>query len=87
MTDHKRPTWANPVWYRGFRIYYDSTPVAGNDWHYVHDDYDGAEDAGDNRAGSETTLEACKIEIDERFFDGVLATTPPEGPADTGETT
>lgn len=64
------PTWMEPVWYRGFRIYYDRTPVAGNDWHYVHDDYDGADDAGDNRAGSEATLEACKTEIDEQFFDG-----------------
>lgn len=66
----KLPTWSDPVWYRGFRIYYDRTPVAGNDWHYVHDDYDGAEDAGDNRAGSEATLEACKTEIDEQLFDG-----------------
>lgn len=61
----KLPTYANPIWYRGFRIYYDRTPLAGNDWHYVHDDYDGAPDANDNRAGTEASLEACKTEIDE----------------------
>ena len=66
----KLPTYADPVWYRGFRIYYDRVPyVAGNDWSYVHDDYDGADDAHDNRAGTEASLEACKTEIDERFFD------------------
>lgn len=63
-----RPGYSNPVWYRGFRIYY-APFVMGHDWSYQHDDYDGAEDAGDNRAGTEADLEACKDAIDDRFFD------------------
>ena len=61
------PTYSNPVWYRGFRVYYDRAPfVTGHDWAYQHDDYDGDED---NRAGTEADLQACKDAIDERFFD------------------
>ena len=56
---------ANP--YRGYSISYDPPPVPGRqfDWQYVHKDYDGAEDAGDNRAGSAASWDACLSEIDD----------------------
>lgn len=60
-------TWDNPIWYRGFRIY-----VANHcfvNYEYVHDDYDGAEDSHDNRHGHGESVEACKAEIDERFYE------------------
>jgi hypothetical protein len=66
VTDMNLPTWTVPIWYRGFRIYYDRSAYTHNDWSFVHDDYDGAED---NRSGSEASLEACKETIDELFFD------------------
>ena len=59
-------TWDNPIWYRGkWRIYI-------GDWtnyEYVHDDYDGAEDSCDNRCGYGESVETCKAEIDERFYE------------------
>ena len=60
-------TYDNPIWYRGWKIY-----VANHcfvNYKYVHDDYDGAPDAGDNRCGHGQTVEACKAEIDERYPD------------------
>lgn len=52
--------------YRGFVISYDPPPIPVRtmDWHYVHSDYDGAEDANDNRCGDCVSSEACKAEID-----------------------
>ena len=38
-------------------------------YEYVHDDYDGAEDSHDNRCGYGESVEACKAEIDERFYE------------------
>lgn len=35
-------------------------------WSYVHDDYDGAPDAGDSRHGYAASPEACIAEIEER---------------------
>jgi hypothetical protein len=35
-------------------------------WSYVHEDYDGAEDAGDSRFGYAPTPEACIAEIENR---------------------
>lgn len=56
--------WDNPIWYKGYRIYLgDGWPA--HEYDYCHDDYDGAEDAGDNRCGGASTIEACKMEIDE----------------------
>lgn len=58
----------NPVWYKEkWRIYVnDIFPFNLGKYCYVHDDYDGAEDANDNRCGFAPTIEACKAEIDER---------------------
>lgn len=59
-------TWDNPIWYRDkWRIYISDW----NNYEYVHDDYDGAEDSHDNRCGHGESVEACKAEIDERFYE------------------
>lgn len=60
-----------PETYRDFRIYYEPPPIPVRDcdWHWVHEDYDGAEDANDNRYGHASSLEAAKSAIDEWHFD------------------
>ena len=56
-------TWDNPIWYRDkWRIYIGYWTA----YEYVHDDYDGDED---NRCGYGESVEACKAEIDERFYE------------------
>ena len=52
--------------YRGFTIEYNPPPIPVRccDWQFWHDDYDGAEDANDNRCGSAASLEDAKLEID-----------------------
>lgn len=52
--------------YRGYHIYYDPPPIPIRtmDWHYYHNDFDGAEDSGDNRCGSAASEEACRAEVD-----------------------
>lgn len=60
-------SWDNPIWYKGYRIYLsDLYEVHGYQYEYVHDSYDGAEDAGDSRFGNAKTVEDAKAEIDER---------------------
>lgn len=51
--------------YRNYEIYYerDCTPLK-LDWTYVHDGYDGAPDANDNRCGRCKTILECVNEID-----------------------
>lgn len=54
-------SWDNPIWYKNYRIcigYY----VA---YEFVHDDYDGAPDANDNRCGHASSIEDAKAQIDE----------------------
>ena len=61
-------TWDNPIWYRDkWRIYVSWSEFVN--YEYVHDDYDGAEDSRDNRCGYGKSIEACKAEIDERFYE------------------
>jgi hypothetical protein len=61
-------SWSNPIWYRKhWRIYMNWYSVIGDEWTYSHDDWDGAEDSGDDRIGHASTVEACKAEIDERY--------------------
>ena len=61
-------TWDNPIWYRDkWRIYKSWSNFVNNE--YVHDDYDGAEDSHDNRCGYGESVEACKAEIGERFYE------------------
>ncbi len=60
-------SWANAIRYKGYRIYV--APGQPDGWSYVHDDFDGADDANDSRYGYADTVEACKAEIDEREDD------------------
>ena len=62
-------TWDNPIWYGKFRIYISGMGYEEFSYEYCHDDYDGAPDADDNRAGYAKTVEDCKAEIDERWPD------------------
>lgn len=60
-------SWDNPIWYKGYRIYLsDLYTTHGYEFEYVHNDYDGAPDSGDNRCGLARSIEAAKAEIDER---------------------
>jgi len=54
-------SWINPIWYRGYRIFVTETGY----FDYVHDDYDGAPDSGDHRAGYARTVDEAKAAIDE----------------------
>lgn len=58
-----RSTWQNPRWYGKWRIYLDPSPFGS--YAFVHDDYDGAPDAHDNRCGHGRTLQDCITQIDE----------------------
>lgn len=53
--------------YGPWHIYYDAPPIPARncDWHWVHDNFDGAEDANDNRCGSAASFAECLNEIDE----------------------
>ncbi|BAK66849.1 hypothetical protein SLG_21740 [Sphingobium sp. SYK-6] len=53
--------------YGDWHIQYDPPPIPVRtmDWHYWHDDFDGADDACDNRYGSVASLEAAMDEIDD----------------------
>lgn len=57
------PTYYNPIWYRRYRIYLNSD--FGPAFKYVHDDYDGAPDAYDDRNGYGNSIEECKEQIDD----------------------
>jgi hypothetical protein len=48
-----------------WHIYFDPPPIPPGiaDWHFYHDDFDGAPDAGDNRCGSAGSLAECLREI------------------------
>jgi hypothetical protein len=63
---------SKPVRYRDYILWCDPPPIPIRcmDYHYAHDDYDGApnEPGGppaDNRCGSATSIEACREAIDE----------------------
>lgn len=63
-----RISYNQPIWYRDYRIYFaDDGPYT---YAFQHDDYDGADDACDNRAGYANTVEEAKAEIDEREDEG-----------------
>lgn len=56
-------SYSNPIWHGRWRIYVaDCGPY---NYAYAHDDYDGADDAGDPRQGYAHTVEKAKAEIDE----------------------
>jgi hypothetical protein len=53
--------------YKNYRVTYDPPPIPdrSHDWSFVHDEYDGAPDAYDRRAGDASSAEAAIAEIDE----------------------
>lgn len=56
--------------YRGFDIYPSLVSYhPKTDYTYTHQDYDGAPDAYDNRAGFCGSPEECRAEIDEWYLD------------------
>tara|TARA_R110000868_G_scaffold236522_2_gene490553 strand:- start:497 stop:682 length:186 start_codon:yes stop_codon:yes gene_type:complete len=54
-----------PIQFGKWRIYYAPKPYHNLDWSYVHDDYDGAPDANDNRCGCSHDVDGCIQEIKE----------------------
>lgn len=56
-------SWSNPVWHGRWRIYHSHNHF--HDFAFCHDDFDGADDANDNRYGSARTVEEAKAAIDE----------------------
>ena len=65
---------------RGYHILYDPPPIPDRrwDWRFWHDDYDGAEDAHDHRAGYAPSLSEAKREIDELVHGDMDPPDPPE---------
>src|SRR5215471_13456547 len=61
----------NDLLYRNFHVYYDPPPIPTRefDWHCYHDDYDGAPDAGDNRAFHGPSLWDISYQIDQWYED------------------
>ncbi len=57
--------------YRGYTIWSIPTPIPdrSHDWSWVHDEYDGAPDSGDDRCGTAASLEAAKRAIDEQLHE------------------
>ena len=53
--------------YRNYTIEYYPPPIPTRqfDFQFVHDDYDGAEDSNDRRAGHAESPAACREAIDE----------------------
>lgn len=67
------PTYADPVWHKGFRIFASDFMFAGYRYCYQHDDYDPTPNdpdgpPGDNRAGYAKSIDDAKFEIDSEFF-------------------
>lgn len=57
-------SWDNPIWYNKWRIYLsDDVEIHGYEYEYVHDDFDGAPDAGDSRCGIASSVKAAIVEI------------------------
>lgn len=61
-----------PIWYGKYRIYHNTIGFGGK-WHFSHDDYDGAPDSNDNRAGEGDTVEECLEQIQEQIDEAFLA--------------
>lgn len=52
-------SWRHPIWIGKWRIYRSDEPLWNLRWSFVHDDYDGTEDAYDNRAGCAVSVAKC----------------------------
>ena len=57
--------------YRGFVITYDPPPITTRayDWQWMSDDYDGAPDSTDDRAGRSASLAEAKADVDQWWDD------------------
>lgn len=51
---HKKGLLGHETHYGSWRIYFDPPPIPTRscDWHFFHEDFDGADDANDSRCGS-----------------------------------
>lgn len=59
--------YRNPIWYKGYRIFIsDLEGTHGYKYDFVHDNFDGADDACDSRCGEANTVEEAKALIDEK---------------------
>jgi hypothetical protein len=68
-----KPYGPDDIVYREFHIGRSMVSyMPATDWCYVHDDYDGADDANDDRCGHAPSVEAAKSEIDEWWFEQSL---------------
>lgn len=57
----------NAIWYKNYRIYLsDLYETHGYQYQFVHDDFDGADDACDNRCGEAATVTEAMAMIDEK---------------------
>lgn len=67
MTDSLAKPANLPDTYRGWSFSYDPPPIPSRacDWHWVHDDFDGAPDGNDNRCGSESSFAAALCACDD----------------------
>lgn len=73
-------SWSNPIWHGKWRIYVGGE-MPGENYAFVHDDYDGADVAfdvasRDDRYGYARTVEEAKAEIDEREADAASNPAP-----------
>lgn len=63
-------TYSNPVMYQGYRIFHwDEVDPACNQFRFVHEDYDGADDAKDHRFGYGDSINDCIRQINEYILD------------------
>lgn len=60
--------YSDEIIYREYHLHRDHTQ-----WHYVHQDYDGAPDSCDNRCGARAYLEDVLDEIDEQIAEAETA--------------
>ncbi len=53
--------------YGPWRVYYEPPPIPTRafDWHWYHEDYDGAPDGNDGRCGSESNFAAALCACDD----------------------
>lgn len=59
-------SWSNPIWHGKWRIYFSDSPLPGEAYAFIHDDFDGADDALDDRHGYARTVDEAKAAIDEK---------------------
>lgn len=62
-----------PIKYKNYTISYWAKPIPdrSHDYDFMHDDFDGADDANDTRCGCGSSIDDCKRQIDEMEEDPV----------------